>query len=64
MQYSAAEAATFGQRMLEAGRIAKVRNARANERWSVDADPDTMEVSLHGEISEDISVFLSQRMEF
>lgn len=64
MHYSAAEAVTFGQRMLEAGRIASTRNARRNETWSVDADPDTMEVLLHGEVSEDVSVFLKQREMF
>ena len=64
MQYSGSEAVTFGQRLVEAGNVCLARNKKNGEHWSVSADHDKLVVSLHGEIDEDISVFLEQRMEF
>jgi hypothetical protein len=64
MDYSATEAVRFGQRLLEAGSVCLKRNKRNDEHWHVRADHDKLTVTLHGEINEDISVFLQQRMEF
>lgn len=64
MDYSAAEAVLFGRRLIDAGQAAQQRNNNTGEHWYVAADHDKLDVTLHGSIENDITVFLEQRQAF
>lgn len=54
MEYAPNEAALFGLRLVEAGTIGLKRNKDEAGTWFVEACPDTMQVTLHGRISEPV----------
>lgn len=54
MEYAPNEAALFGLRLVEAGKIGLKRNKDGSGEWFVEACPDTMQVTLQGRITENV----------